>query len=394
MTEPLNIAIAAGGTGGHMFPAEALAQELQSRGHKVFLLSDARGLSYPGIFKDMQSHCIESGTYSRQHFAAAVKSIWQICRGFRGAYGTLKRQKPDVLVGFGGYPMVPAVAAACALGIPYCLHEQNSVLGRANRLLQHKADAIALSFTATKRLAKRSQRQAVITGNPVRHSIAQLTTASYPQFAADHDIAILVIGGSLGSKVLSDVVPHALALLPQSMRRRLLVTHQCRAEDFERVSSDYQQIGIKAEVFSFIENIPDYFHRTHLIIARAGATTICEAMAAGRPVILVPLSSALDDHQTENAKHVVKAGGGWMLAEKEFSVAALGQLILQLFANPERLQTASKAALSLGAPLASVKLADLVENTVVARRSSHTHSAEPGGKLDRGAIQKFCGMCS
>lgn len=392
MTDLLNIAIAAGGTGGHMFPAEALARELQSRGHKVFLLSDTRGLSYPGVFKDIESHRIESGTYSRQSPTAAIKSICQIYRGFREAHGLLKKQKPDVLVGFGGYAMVPAVAAARALGISYCLHEQNAVLGRANRLLQRKADAIALSFATTKRLSKRSQKKTVITGNPVRSSIAQLSSAPYPHPGVNHDIFIMVIGGSQGSKILSDIVPRAFALLPINIRKRLVVTHQCRVEDLVRIKSDYQQIGIKAEVFSFIENIPDYFLRAHLIIARAGATTISEAMAAGRPVILVPLSSALDDHQTENAKHIVNAGAGWMLAEKDFSPPALEGLMLKLLATAEPLQAASKAALSLGIPLASIKLADLVESRISARRSLRIQSAGYQRKQDCDTIQKFCGV--
>jgi len=376
MTRALTIAIAAGGTGGHMFPAEALAHELRARGHGVFLISDARGLSYPDLFKGVEAFRIESGTFARQGPAGAVKSGWHLLKGLVRAYGILLKKNPHGVVGFGGYPVVPAMVAARLLNLPYCLHEQNAVLGRANRALAGAASAIALSFEATAKLSRRGRRRAVFTGNPVRHAIAELAAKPYPSLGPDRVIRLLVVGGSQGAKIFGDVVPEALALLPQAVRARLQVTQQSRAEDRERVEASYKKAGIRAEAFPFIKDIPERLLWAHLVIARAGATTICEALAAGRPAILVPLPTALDDHQGENAKRIDAAGAGWVLPEKDFTARELATLVQELVTAKEPLKAAAKAALAMAKPSAAARLADLVED--MAYRGYRRPRAEAG----------------
>lgn len=378
MIRSLTIAIAAGGTGGHMFPAEALAHELMQRGHRIFLISDSRGLSYPSLFRGVRAFRIESGTYSRQGLGGLLKGGWQLFKGFWRAYGILLKEGPQGVVGFGGYPVVPAMMAARLLNLPYCLHEQNAVLGRANRALVKGASAIALSFDPTAKLGRRGRRKSVFTGNPVRRAIADLSGKPYPTLGPDHVIRLLVVGGSQGAKIFADVVPDALALLPKGVRARLQVTQQCRTEDMDRVEAAYKKANIRAEVFSFIKDIPGRLLWAHLLIARAGATTISEAAAAGRPAILVPLPTALDDHQSENAKRAAAAGAAWVLAERDFSSAALAKLMQKLVTAKEPLKAAARAALAMGQPSAAAHLADLVEGR--AARCYQRPRAKPAAK--------------
>jgi UDP-N-acetylglucosamine--N-acetylmuramyl-(pentapeptide) pyrophosphoryl-undecaprenol N-acetylglucosamine transferase len=390
MTRALTIAIAAGGTGGHMFPAEALAHELLARGHKVFLISDARGLGFPGLFKGLETFRIESGTFARQGPGGALKAGWQLLKGLARAYGILLRKHPDGVVGFGGYPVAPVGVAARLLSLPSCLHEQNAVLGRANRALAGRASAIALSFEPTLKMSRSAKRKAVFTGNPVRGAIAVLADKPYPSLGPDHVLRLLVVGGSQGAKIFADVVPDALALLPKGVRARLQVTQQCRPEDLERVEAAYKTAGIAAQAFTFIKDIPGRLLWSHLVIARAGATTLSETAAAGRPAIMVPLASALDDHQSENAKRIAEAEAGWVLAEKDFTARALAKLVQRLVTRKDPLQAAAKAARGLGRPLAAAHLADLVEDMALRRyrRPRPRAQAKPSG--DAGA-QEFRG---
>lgn len=362
---PLTFILAAGGTGGHMFPADALKGELIKRGYKVLLFTDARGAAFPDLFEGVETHLIESGTFSRGSFFGQIQTGWNLFRGTVKSSWLLFKINPVGVVGFGGYPVVPTMAAARLWTIPYCLHEQNAVLGRANRLMAGKAKAIALSFAKTKKLKWLKRLSTKVTGNPVRKSIIELGTKPYPGQGKDYVIRLLVFGGSQGAKVFSDVVPEALSMLPKAVRGRLQVTQQCRKEDIERVEASYKNAGIAAEVFEYIRDIPGRLQWSHLVISRAGATSLFEFAAAGRPSILVPLPGAMDDHQSANAKVMEAAGGGWMIPEAEFTSPELAKLIQKLCLEPDTLKKAGTAALTLSHPAAVEKLADLVENMAI-----------------------------
>lgn len=362
---PLTFILAAGGTGGHMFPADALKGELIKRGYKVLLFTDARGAAFPDLFEGVETHLIESGTFATTSLGGKIKTGWNLFKGSLKASWLLFKISPVGVVGFGGYPVVPTMAAARLWTIPYCLHEQNAVLGRANRLMASRAKAIALSFAKTKKLKWSKRLSTKVTGNPVRNSIIELGSKPYPSQGKDYVIRLLVYGGSQGAKVFSDVVPEALSMLPKAARGRLQVTQQCRKEDIERVKAAYKASGIAAEVFDYIRDIPGRLQWSHLVISRAGATSLFEFAAAGRPSILVPMPGAMDDHQSANAKIMEAAGGGWMIPESEFTSPELAKLMQKLSLKPDTLKKAGEAALSLSHPTAVEKLADLVENMAI-----------------------------
>jgi len=366
--KPLTFAIAAGGTGGHMFPADALAKELKRRGHNIVLISDSRGLQYPDLFEGVASHLVESGTFARSGLGGKVKTLFALASGSVRAALLLIKLSPAAVIGFGGYPVVPTMMAARLLSIPYCLHEQNAILGRANRAMAGAAKAIAISFEKTGKIKRRYLAKTYVTGNPVRRTIAALGRKPYPTLGKDHVIRLLVMGGSQGATIFSDVVPEALSILPKAVRSRLQVTQQCRKEDLARVSSAYKSHGIAAEVFPFIQDVPGRLLWSHLVIGRAGATTLFELTAAGRPSILVPLPTAMDDHQSANANFLREAGAAWVFAEKHFTSTALAKLVQRLVVNQKPLKEAAEAALAIGKPQAAERLADLVEDMTLTRR--------------------------
>lgn len=362
---PLTFVLAAGGTAGHMFPADALKGELLKRGYKVMLFTDARGAAFPDLFVGVETHLIESGTFTRTSLFGKIQTGWNLFKGTIKSSWLLFKISPVGVVGFGGYPVVPTMAAARLWTIPYCLHEQNAVLGRANRLMAGKAKAIALSFAKTKKLKWFKRLSTKVTGNPVRQSIIELGSKPYPSQGKEYVIRLLVFGGSQGAKVFSNVVPEALSMLPKAVRGRLQVTQQCRKGDIAQVEAAYKSSGIAAEVFEYIRDIPGRLQWAHLVISRAGATSLFEFAAAGRPSILVPLPGALDDHQSANARVMEAAGGGWMIPEAEFTSPELAKLIQKLSLKPETLKKAGEAALNLSHPAAVEKLADLVENMAI-----------------------------
>jgi len=366
--KPLTFALAAGGTGGHMFPADALAKELKRRGHRVVLISDSRGLQYSELFEGVESHLVESGTFARSGLGGKIKTFFALAQGSVRASWLLTKLSPAAVIGFGGYPVVPVMAAARFLAIPYCLHEQNAILGRANRAMAGAAKAIAISFEKTGKIKRGYLTKTYITGNPVRRAIAALGRKPYPTLGADHVIRLLVMGGSQGATVFSDVVPEGLSILPKAVRARLQVTQQCRQEDLARVSNAYKTHGIAAEVFPFIQDVPGRLLWSHLVIGRAGATTLFELTAAGRPSILVPLPTAMDDHQSANANFLREAGAAWVFAEKEFTSTALAKLVQRLVVNQKPLKEAAGAALAIGKPQAAERLADLVEDITLTKR--------------------------
>ncbi len=372
----LRIALAAGGTGGHMVPAHALDRELRRRGHATLLVTDPRGTALPGLFEDVETHLLDSGRMSGNAMQKLGASV-RILLNTRRARGLLKQTAPDALVGFGGYPSLAAGLAAASLGIPICLHEQNAVLGRANRLLVRACRALALSFPDTAQVPADARRKAVLTGNPVRAVVAAIAQEPCPTLDEDCAIRLLVVGGSLGARILADVVPDALALLPPALTSRLAVTQQCRNADLERVLARYRAAGITAELAPYFADLPDRLALSHLVIARAGASTIAELTAAGRPAILVPLAIATDDHQTVNARALADAGGAWVIAEADFTPRELAKRLHALLLAPARLAEAATAARRLGRPDAAAALADLVERVAQARASS-----VPGGSQD------------
>jgi UDP-N-acetylglucosamine--N-acetylmuramyl-(pentapeptide) pyrophosphoryl-undecaprenol N-acetylglucosamine transferase len=355
----MNITLAAGGTGGHMVPAHALAAELKARGHGVMLITDERGAKIPGLFEDVPTHILPAGRYSG--VLSLPRTLRAIVAGRRQAKALYREFTPDAVVGFGGYPAFPALLAASSAGIPTILHEQNAVLGRVNRWVAGDARAIATAYSEVERLKRAHRDKVELVGNPVRESVARLGTMPFPEFDDTAPLKLLVTGGSQGATILGKVVPEALAQLPPKLRHRLQVMQQCRADDIEAVRKRYAALNIPAELLTYIEDMPERLGEAHLVIARAGASTIAELTAAGRPAILVPLPSATDDHQTVNAREMAKAGGARMIPQDEFTPAALAAQIAAIAGDSQALSNAAERALSVGRPHATRDLADLVE---------------------------------
>jgi UDP-N-acetylglucosamine--N-acetylmuramyl-(pentapeptide) pyrophosphoryl-undecaprenol N-acetylglucosamine transferase len=356
----MNFVLAAGGTGGHMVPAHALAAELKARGHGVLLITDERGSRFPGLFTGVPVHILPAGRLGGgpigllKAFAAVVKGRGEAKRLYR-------EHAPDAVVGFGGYPAFPSLLAASSMRIPTLLHEQNAVLGRVNRLLAGDAEAIGTAFEQIDRLKPRFEEKLVLIGNPVRAEIAKLGELPFPPFDDVAPLKILVTGGSQGASILSNVVPKGLGMLAPTLRRRLQVVQQCRPEDIERVRAQYAELGIPAELMTYIEDMPEKLADAHLVIGRAGASTIAELTAAGRPAILIPFAAATDDHQTANARDMVKAGGARAIQESSFTPDVLARQIEALALDPVALGNAAARALSVGRPHAARDLADLAE---------------------------------
>ena len=353
--------LAAGGTGGHMVPAAALAAELTKRGHRVALVSDARGVRFPGLFEEIQTHVLPAGRFSGGPlgWAKATREMWRGRAMARELYATFK---PAAVIGFGGYPALPALLAAFADKIPTAVHEQNAVLGRVNRFVARRVDAIATSSEPTERLAPKLLGKTHLVGNPVREAVLALRSRPYPLLEEDGIFRVLVTGGSQGASILSQVVPDGLAMLPVTFRRRLQVTHQARIEDIDAVRAKYAEHHIPAELATYLPDMPEQLAWAHLVIARAGASTISELTAAGRPAILVPLPSATDDHQTANAREMTRAGGARTIAQGDFTAVELAKQMQKLGLDPAALQNAAGRARSCGRPNAASDLADLVES--------------------------------
>jgi len=356
----MNFVLAAGGTGGHMVPAHALAAELKARGHGVLLITDERGARFPGLFEGVPVHILPAGRLGGGPIGW-LKAAGAVVKGRGEAKRLYREHRPDAVVGFGGYPAFPSLLAASSMNIPTVLHEQNAVLGRVNRLLAGDAEAIGTAFEQVDRLKPKFANKTVLIGNPVRAEIAKLGELPFPPFDEVAPLKILVTGGSQGASILSRVVPAGLGMLAPSLRRRLQIVQQCRPEDIERVRALYAELGIPAELTTYIENMPEKLADAHLIIGRAGASTVAELAAAGRPAILIPFAAATDDHQTANAREMVKAGGARAIKEDDFTPQVLARQIEALAMDPVALNNAAARALSVGRPHAARDLADLVE---------------------------------
>ena len=350
MTFSKHYVLAAGGTGGHMIPAHALAEELMRRGHRVALVTDDRGARIPGLFEGVQVHILPAGRLAGGP-VGWLKALRQIFLGRAMALRLYETFRPAAVIGFGGYPALPALMAAQRDRIPTLVHEQNAVLGRVNRLMAGKVDAIATAYEQVDRLASSQQGKVHLVGNPVRDEVLALRDQPYPELGEDGVFRVLVTGGSQGATILSRIVPEGLGMLPEHFRRRLQVTQQCRAEDIEEVRARYAALGIPADLATYIQDMPDKLAWSHLVIARAGASTIAELTAAGRPAILIPLPSATDDHQTANARGMVKAGGARMVSQRAFTPVELAKQMQKLGLEPAALANAA------------ADLADLMERT-------------------------------
>ncbi len=353
----------AGGTGGHLFPAMALAQELRRRGHVIQLMTDHRAESYGDAFPAREVHLIPSATPSVRNplkfTAAAFRLLW----GTMVAWGKLGGIRPDAVVGFGGYPVFPPFLAARLRGVPGLLHEQNAVMGRANRALGRFATRIALSFGRTQYAAAFAGKTEV-TGNPVRDRVRAIAATPYPSAGPNDPLRLVVFGGSQGASILGKMVPPAIAELPEAMRHRLRVVQQCRTEDLDRVAEIYRQAHVAVELQPFFTDLPERMAAAHLVIGRAGASTVAELTVLGRPAILVPLPGSIDGDQKNNAQVMEAAGAGWIVEQATLSPPSLANRLLTLFGDIPALTAAAAAAKSLGQPSAVEKLADLAEGLV------------------------------
>lgn len=362
-----HIVLAAGGTGGHMFPALALGEELLDRGHKVTLITDKRGLKYRKLFKGIKIYEVVSTTMAGKSIIGKILAIPKIIGGIFEAKSLLKMIRPGVVIGFGGYPSYPTIRAAISLGVPTALHEQNAVLGKVNRMMAKSVDAVALSFEMTKKANWNDYRFVAVTGNPVRKEIVEIGDLYYPTLGDDRIFRILVIGGSQGAKIFSEVVPQAISTLPRASQRRLQVTQQCRDEDIETVRALYADTKIAVELTTFIDDLPNCLRWSHLVISRAGASTVSELTTAGRPAILVPYPHATDDHQTANANELVANGGAWLYQNHEFNAKTLAKALQRMARHPEEVWTAAEEARKIGKPYAAKDLADIVERLALVR---------------------------
>jgi UDP-N-acetylglucosamine--N-acetylmuramyl-(pentapeptide) pyrophosphoryl-undecaprenol N-acetylglucosamine transferase len=373
--ERIKVVLAAGGTGGHVFPAQALAAQLLERGIEPVLFSDRRGESFD---EDMQVRRIRGG-------AIAGKTLWERLRSFAAlgagslqAGWALGRFSPEAVVGFGGYASVPTVLAASVGVVPTIIHEQNAILGRANRMLARRAGRIATAFEGVSGLPRGTDHKLVRTGMPVRAAFARLRDRAYRPPEPGGPIRLLVLGGSQGARVFSEVVPAAIDRLNARWRSRLVVTQQCRPENLAAVEDSYRKIGISAELSSFFDDVPQRLAAAHLLISRAGASTVAEMTTIGCPALLVPYPYAADDHQTANAQAVVQADGGWLVAQDDFSPEQLSARLDELFGYPEALSAAAAGSRSAGFDRATARLADLVLEVI--------GTSPPEAILSRGSL--------
>jgi UDP-N-acetylglucosamine--N-acetylmuramyl-(pentapeptide) pyrophosphoryl-undecaprenol N-acetylglucosamine transferase len=363
------VILAAGGTGGHLFPAEALAGELTARGKTVVVVTDGRGAAHldavGGPLSELERHIVRAAAVSGRSMAGRVKGLIEIAAGAFQARRLIRQLDPAVAVGFGGYSSLPTMLAASWAGVPSVLHEQNAVLGRVNRLLAPRMTAIAISFADTAKLEPGDFAKVTVVGNPVRASVRAINGMPYSASENGDVFRLLVLGGSQGATVLSEILPDGISRLTAQLRSRLEVTQQCRAEDLDQVRARYKEAGINAKLATFFDDVPARLAGVHLIVSRAGASTVSEAAVAGRPVILVPYPYATDDHQTANARAITVPGGGWQVSQSDFTPSMIAATLTSLMNDPAGLSEAAEAALTVGRTDAAPRLADLVDGLML-----------------------------
>ena len=361
------ILLAAGGTGGHLFPAFALAEELKRRGRTVDLVTDERGEKYGIGFPGRTMHYVPAATFAGKNPIAAFSTVTTLGKGVLKARTLIKAIGPCVVAGFGGYPTFPPLVAARLARIPTLVHEANAVIGRANATLLRHVSAIALSWDSTKGVPEGMAGKVTITGNPVRDAVVAAANTPFPRLWTGADIRILVFGGSQGARYFSDTVPPALAALPAPVKKRVRLVQQCRDEDMARVKAAYHAAGIQADLAPFFKDLPQRMAASHLVIARSGASTTSELTVLGRPSILVPLPHSIDNDQLINANRLAEAGAAWCMEQQGLTPEKLSREILALIESPERLNAAAAAAKKVGKPDAVKLLADVVTGLAGAR---------------------------
>jgi UDP-N-acetylglucosamine--N-acetylmuramyl-(pentapeptide) pyrophosphoryl-undecaprenol N-acetylglucosamine transferase len=350
------IVLSAGGTGGHLFPAQALAAELTRRGRKIVVMTDARGTQYPTYFPGAAIEIVPSATFGGG--LSNLTAPFKILAGILTGMGRLNRIKPAAVVGFGGYPSLPVMLAAIFSGIPTAVLAPDSVMGRANRLVANSVNAIAGGLPL-KRFQPKDMDKVTYTGNPVRPEVVAMKDAPYETPSSDGMLNILVFGGSQGARALSETVPAAIALLPDALKSRVSIVQQCRAEDLDMVRAAYA--GVQAELAAFFADMPQRMAKSQLVICRSGVSTVSELAVIGRPAILIPYPFATDDHQTSNALVMAEAGAGWMMPQSALTPERLAAQIADAFADPAALAKRAEAAHKLGKPDAAARFADLVD---------------------------------
>ncbi len=362
MTRKLAV-VAAGGTGGHLFPAEALAQALIARGWRIVLATDTRGARFADGFPAEERMGLSAATFRRGDPVGMIRAGLTIAQGVLQARAAFGRLQPAVVVGFGGYPSLPAMLATFSMKVPAVIHEQNAVIGRANKLLAPRASAIACAFPTLKKAPPSVSDRVVVVGNPIRPHVRALFDQAYRR--PTRTIHLLITGGSQGARLLSELPPMAIQLLPEALRDRLKVHQQTRAESIETARKAYAEALVEAEIAPFFRDMAGRLQEAHLVIGRAGASTCCELAVAGKPSILVPLKAALDDDQGQNARLLADAGAAEIISEDQLTPEVLAAALQRLFEHPAELARMAAAARSVATPDAAEKLADLVEVTAL-----------------------------
>ncbi len=358
------IVLAAGGTGGHLFPAQALGEELVRRGFVVHLMSDERVKDYGSKFPAADTHVITSSTILIRKPWTWPGSLMRLWNGYKKARAVFDAVKPAVVVGFGGYPSLPPLVGAYRAGIACLIHEQNAVMGRANRLVAGKVNKIASSFPKIVNLDASLRKKVVMTGNPVRDLVLKSTGGEYEAPSPRQTFRVLVFGGSQGAQFFSQMMPNVFGELSGAIIKKLSIVQQCRPEDIDEVRAQYKKLGLKFELQAFFSDMPKRIANAHLVIGRSGASTIAELGVIGRPAVLVPLPHALDNDQLRNAESFAGAGAGWVMKQDDIEPGALAAFLTRLRYQEDELNNAARAALLQGHRDAAQKLADLVEATI------------------------------
>jgi UDP-N-acetylglucosamine--N-acetylmuramyl-(pentapeptide) pyrophosphoryl-undecaprenol N-acetylglucosamine transferase len=354
------VLLSAGGTGGHLFPAEALAHELRDRGYRVHLVTDRRAERFAGNFPADEIHVVPSATITSRNPVALARTGIALFRGLRASGRLLAKLRPDIVVGFGGYPTLPPLMAATRAGIPALIQEQNAVMGRANRFLAGRVNVIAGGFLAPG--TGQYGDKIITTGNPVRPDVLEAAATAYPPLSADDPFRLLIFGGSQGARFFSEIMPEAIDMLPESLARRLHVTQQARPEDKDAVEAHYDKSQIEAEVSPFFDEMAERIAGAHLVISRSGASTVSEISVIGRPAILVPFPHALDHDQAANAAALESKGGARVVRQSDLDPGKLSAMLQELAEQPEMLAQMAESAKAVGRPDATGLLADLVED--------------------------------
>ncbi len=360
------VLLAAGGTGGHVFPAEALAYKLKERGYSVHLVTDSRAERYAGKFPADEVHVVPSATIASKNPVAVIRSLWTLWSGMRAAKALITRLKPVVVVGFGGYPTVPPLLAATRLGVPAMIHEQNAVMGRANKALASRVQAIAGGFLPEG--GSQFAEKTVATGNPVRPAIIEAAQTPYTPSHSGESFNLVVFGGSQGAQYFSKAMPTAISLLDDELRARLRITQQVRPEDMEMVGGCVAQLKMGADIAPFFTDMAERLAKAHLVICRSGASTVSEISVIGRPAILVPYPHALDHDQAANAAALAATGGAKVIVQAELSSEKITSILTHVMNDPEKLARMASAAKQAGKPDAANLLADMVE-AIAARQT-------------------------